>query len=163
MMDPTQKKKNRLQWLYVFGGIFLANVFLMLILVIIAEKNKPQLVDKNYYQIGKLESYQKRIEQNQMSGWRPDISLHTANGQQVLALLVHDSSGVKVIGLTAEAKLYRPSNQNLDRNLGRFEELADSSYSLSLVPPIKHGYWNFLLLLKKGEFVFEDRIPLMIK
>lgn len=160
-MEELKTKKNRWQWLYIFGGIFLVNAIILLTLVVIAEKNKPQLVEKNYYQAGKISHYKQRYDNNRKSGWIPTLSFHKQNDTLFLKILVVDPTKTKVSGIQGQVTLYRPSNQYLDRPNLKIEETADSTYRVLLKPKIQSGFWNAILTLKKDSLEYHERIPIM--
>ncbi|MCX7835650.1 MAG: FixH family protein [bacterium] len=160
-MESTQKAKNRWRWLYWFGGIFLLNTIIMLILIVIAESNRPQLVEENYYDAGKISLYKERFEKNRKSGWRPTLSFQKINEQIFLQLIVLDTLYQKVSGITGSVTLYRPSNKYLDQKNLPLQETQDTIYLIKLHPNTKFGYWNVILSLMKDKNEYYDRIPLM--
>ena len=128
-------------------------------LIWLAESNRPELVEPHYYTAGSIDSVKRETLDNRTCGWKPIV--HYNNNALIISL--RDSAGKPVSGISIGVALYRPSSDLLDRP-EQEAIISDSSYTLTMQPPLKKGLWSILLVANSHDGKrLRSRIPLFVE
>ena len=163
-MQATGGKLPR-KWLFVLIGMVLFGISGSMVLLSITFKNKPNLVDKDYYEEGrKFEStiFQQMQARNAL-GWDMRLQIpSTIIGETITYLLgssgtyhfsVLDKNGNPLTGAQAMLFAYRPSDSKVDLKV-KMTEVAAGKYQAYLDLPLQ-GAWMVTAQAKLGKDVSE--------
>ena len=153
------------KWLGILIGMILAGISGSLVLISITFKNKPNLVDKDYYEKGRrLEStILQQMEARQALGWDMQLQIpSTLVGETITYLLgssgtyrfsVLDKTGSGLTGAQVMLFAYRPSDSKADIAV-KMSEVSAGNYQAQLNLPLQ-GAWILTAQAKLGKDVSE--------
>jgi nitrogen fixation protein FixH len=157
----SQRKKDFLHNPWALGltaTILLGGIGVSMALVFVAVRNRPALVDKEYYESGR--KYERTVMQQLAArnalAWRANVML---SDQIVVAtpglvrLIVQDKSGVAVAHGKVTLTAYRPSDANADFTI-QLAEGSAGEYAGTISFPLK-GNWELTFRIERGEDVFD--------
>ncbi len=152
--SQKSKKAFRNPWVLGWIGGILLVLGVNAAFIVTAIMTNPGLVDKNYYEKGKVQE-QNFITQREVRnrlGWQMKLdAVHKpVIGESArYTFNVVDTKGIPIDGDKAVIHAYRPSDVNADFST-EMQEIAPGVYSVELIFPLK-GIWDLSAILIKGE------------
>lgn len=153
------------KWLFIWIGILIFGVSGSTFLVSYTMKNKPNLVDKDYYENGrKHEATILQQEQERRAlGWTMQLHIpSTIIGETITYLMgssgtyqfsVQDKEGKALTGADVTLFAYRPSDSRADKKI-KMAEVTPGTYQVFLDLPLQ-GAWTLTAQARSGKEVSE--------
>jgi hypothetical protein len=131
----------KINWGLGIAAVYVAFAMAIIFLVIVASRQKNDLVTENYYQ--QAVSYQDKIaaESNLMNASEVSVQYIPETGKMVV------SAGRQLQGATGNMVFYRPDDAGKDFTIALM--LDDKGQQELQVTSLKHGYWKLNISLQK--------------
>ncbi|MDK9698639.1 MAG: FixH family protein [bacterium] len=154
--------KSRL-WPTILLGSFALFLLAMVVLVVVAEVNRPEMVERDPYTRGSIDSVGHYSNLNRLSGWLVDARLQQSANRQWLEVFVVDSLHTPVVGLLGDVALYCLSGSRYDIPRQQLVSGDSGRYLLPIATPLTQKRWEAMVRLTDGKSSFQKRFPFKVQ
>ncbi len=158
MLSQSNKEFLRNPWSLGLSLGMLAFVAACVALAVIAVKNRPSLVSKEYYENGRQfeQTIAEQVAARKALAWRTALGLADPlpfAKPTPIRLDVADKDGYALRGAAISVHAYRPADANADFSV-ELRETDAGVYTGMIAFPLK-GNWDLSLRIRRGDDVFD--------